>query len=122
MAEKSTKATKTTKPTGLLKNKWLASLVSLIAGLGVGTTLGREVLDTAGIPASCVRALQRADTAISTGKSIGDNGKAALDAVTSLHIGDAGNLLSKAKDDALKLVDEAKHFNKSRKTCNNDRK
>ena len=42
--------------------------------------------------------------------------------MTSLHIGEAGNLLSKAKDDAVKLLDEAKHFNKSRKTCNTDRK
>jgi len=123
MAESGANETTASKrPSGLIKNKWVASIVSLVVGLGLGTGLGREVLDTAGIPASCVRALQRADTAVSTGQAIGDRGKAALEAVKALHIGEAGDLLGQAKDEAFRLVRQAKKFNVSRKSCDADRK
>ncbi len=109
--------------TSLLKNKkgWVASLVSLILGLGLGTTLGREVLDTAGIPASCVRTIQRAERAIDAGTSIADDSKAALNAVTDLRFGDAGDLLGGIPDNASRLFEQTGKFNKSRKQCNRDR-
>jgi hypothetical protein len=107
---------------GFIKNKWVAAAVSLLVGLGLGTTLGNQVLDTAGIPASCVRALQRADTAIATGRSVADDGSAALDAVKGLRIGEAGDLLIQAKDGAVLLVRQASRFNTSRQRCSADRK
>ena len=110
------------KAAGLIKNKWVASIVSLLVGIGLGTTLGNQVLDSAGIPASCVRTIQRADTAIATGQSVADDGKAALAAVKDLRIGDAADLLGQAKDDAGNLINQAKKFNVSRKNCNEDRK
>jgi hypothetical protein len=112
---------KTATASGLIKNKWVASAVSLLIGLGLGTTLGNQVLDTAGVPASCVRAIQRADTAIATGKSVADDGKAALDAVKGLRLGEAGDLLGQAKDSAARLVRQAGRFNVSRQTCAADR-
>ena len=109
--------------TKLLKNKkgWVASLLSLVVGLGLGTTLGREVLDTAGIPASCVRTIQRADRAIDAGTSIADDSKAALGAVTDLRFGEAGDLLSNIPGAASRLFKQAGKFNTSRKQCNRDR-
>lgn len=105
-----------------IKNKWLTSIVSLLLGLGVGTTFGKSVLESAGIPASCVRTIQRADKAITTGKSVASNGKAALSALTALHPTDAVHLLGQAKDDAKTLIAQTKQFDKSRKRCNADRK
>ncbi len=105
----------------LIKNKWVASIVSLLIGLGLGTTLGNQVLDSAGVPASCVRAIQRADTALATGQSVANNGKAALDAAKSLQFGQVADLLGDAKRDAALLVDQVKRFNSSRKECKADR-
>ena len=107
---------------GLIKNKWVASAVSLLIGLGLGTTLGNQVLASAGVPASCVRAIQRADAAIATGQSVADDGKAAFDAVKGLRFGEAADLLGEAKDNASQLVRQAQKFNVSRKTCSADRK
>jgi len=109
-------------PSGLLKNKWISSIVSLVVGLGLGTTIGREILGAAGVPASCVRTIQRADAAIGAGKAVADDGRAALDAVTALRINEAGNLLVEAKDGAIRLVTEAKRFDRARKTCDDDRR
>jgi hypothetical protein len=120
MSEKG--ASSTEKAAGLVKNKWVASIVSLLVGLGLGTTLGNQVLDTAGIPASCVRTIQRADTAIATGRSVADDGKAALTAVKDLRIGDAADLLNEARDKAGELITQAQKFNTSRKNCAEDRK
>ena len=106
---------------GLLKNRWVSGLVSLLVGLGLGTTLGRELLGAAGVPESCVRTIQRADTAIATGKAVADNGERALDAVTALRFNDAGNLLVEVKDAAVRLFDEAQRFERARKRCNTDR-
>jgi len=106
---------------GLIKNRWVASIVSLLVGLGLGTTLGNQVLDSAGVPASCVRAIQRADTALATGQAIAADGKAALSAVKDLRFGDAGDLLSDARREAGLLVDQVKRFNSSRKECKTDR-
>jgi hypothetical protein len=122
MAAEKARASSTEKAAGLIKNKWVASIVSLLVGLGLGTTLGNQVLDSAGIPASCVRAIQRADTAIATGQSVADDGKAALAAVKDLKIGRAADLLGDARDSAAKLLDQAKKFNTSRKNCDEDRK
>jgi hypothetical protein len=105
----------------LIKNKWVASAISLLVGLGLGTTLGNQVLDTAGVPASCVRAIQRADTALATGQAAADNGRAAFAAVKELRFGDAADLLGDAKKDAALLFDQAKRFNSSRKECKTDR-
>jgi phage shock protein A len=69
-----------------------------------------------------VRTIQRADKAITTGKSVADNGKAALSALTALHVTDAGHLLGQAKDGAATLIAQTKQFDKSRKRCNADRK
>lgn len=113
---------KTTSASGLIKNRWVASAVSLLVGLGLGTTLGNQVLDTAGVPASCVRAIQRADAAIATGQSVADDGKAALDAVKGLRIGEAGDLLGQAKDSASRLLHQTQKFNVARKNCSADRK
>jgi hypothetical protein len=109
-------------PSGLIKNRWVATAVSLLIGLGLGTTLGRNVLDTAGVPASCVRAIQRADTALATGNAVADNGKAALDAVKGLRLGEAGDLLGEVKNDATRFFGQAKRFNVSRARCKADRK
>lgn len=109
-------------PTTVIKNRWVASIVSLLLGLGLGTSVGREVLNTAGIPASCVRAIQRADHAVTTGKGIAADGKAALKAVTRLHFAEAGDVLGDAKDKAHRLATQASEFNKSRKKCRADRK
>jgi hypothetical protein len=119
MAEGSSKKQATS---GLIKNRWVATAVSLLVGLGIGTTLGRSVLDTAGVPASCVRTIQRADDALATGSAVANNGRAALDAVKGLHLGEASDLLGQAKDDAVHFFDQAKRFNASRKRCNTDRK
>jgi len=129
MPERADRAEKTEKPekagqgttSGLIKNRWVAGIVSLLIGLGLGTTLGNQVLDTAGIPASCVRAIQRADTALATGKSVADDGRAALDAVKGLRLGEAADLLGNAKDQAVEFFGQAKKFNTSRKRCKDDR-
>jgi hypothetical protein len=107
---------------GLIKNRWVATAVSLLVGLGIGTTFGRSVLDTAGVPPSCVRTIQRADEALATGSAVADNGRAALDAVKGLRLGEASDLLGQAKDDTVRFFNQAKHFNQSRKRCNTDRK
>ena len=119
MAERTSR---TKLPSGLLKNRWISGLVSLLVGLGLGTTLGREVLGAAGVPASCVRTIQRADTAIATGKTIADDGKRALDAVTALRLTAAGDLLVQVKDGAVQLLGEAQRFERARKHCNTDRR
>ena len=108
--------------TGFIKNRWVASIVSLLVGLGLGTTIGNQVLDTAGIPASCVRTIQRADTALATGKSVANDGRAALDAIRSLSFGEAADLLGNAKDNAVQFVGQIKDFNRSREKCESDRK
>lgn len=100
---------------------WVATLVSLVVGLGVGTTFGRSILDSAGIPESCVRTISRAERAIDTGTSVADDGKAALQAVKDLRIGDAGNLLAEVKRNATRLLDEASRFDAARRRCQSDR-
>ena len=117
-AESPTKAV----PTGLIKNRWVATAVSLLIGIGVGTTFGKSVLDTAGIPASCVKTIQRADAALATGSAVADNGSAALDAVKGLRIGEAGKLLGQVKDDTVRFFAQAKKFNALRERCQADRK
>jgi hypothetical protein len=109
-------------PEGLLKKKWLSTIVSLLVGLGLGTTFGREVLDSAGIPASCVRTIQRADRAIETGTAVADDGKAAFQAVKDLEISTAADFLRDAKNGADALVELVQLFNEARTTCNADRK
>jgi hypothetical protein len=120
MPERTRDETRTAAP-GLIKNRWVAAVVTLLIGLGLGTTVGNQVLGTAGIPASCVRAIQRADTALATGRSVADQGKAALAAVKGLQLGEAADLLGNAKDQAFTFVRQAKRFNVSRKTCKKDR-
>ncbi|MCJ7670999.1 MAG: hypothetical protein MUP67_03000 [Acidimicrobiia bacterium] len=115
-------ASSKTVPSGLIKNRWVATAVSLLIGIGLGTTVGRSVLDTAGVPASCVKTIQRADTALATGTAVADNGKAALAAVKGLRIGEAGDLLGQVKDDAARFVTQAKRFNTLRQQCKADRK
>jgi hypothetical protein len=101
---------------------WVATLVSLIVGIGVGTTFGRSILDSAGIPESCVRTISRAERAIDTGTSVADDGQAALQAVKDLRIGEAGDLLAEVKRNALLLIDQAGRFNTVRQRCQADRK
>jgi hypothetical protein len=109
-------------PDGLLKKGWVSALVSLIVGLGLGTTLGREVLESAGIPESCVRTIQRATRAMDTGTEVADDGKAALAALRDLEVGRAGDLLAEARDGADTLVGLVQRFNEARKACDTDRK
>ncbi len=109
-------------PAGLLKNKWLSSILSLIVGLGLGTTFGRDLLDSAGIPASCVRTIQRADRAIKTGTAVADDGKAAFAAVKDLRIAEASDLLREAKVGADALIELVQRFNDARTECDTDRK
>jgi len=116
------KSSSTRRRTPTVQKSWIATLVSLVVGLGVGTTLGRSVLDSAGIPASCVRTINRAERAIDTGTVVADDGKAALQAVKDLRIGDAGNLLAEVKQNASRLLDEASRFNTARQRCQADRK
>jgi hypothetical protein len=105
----------------MIKNRWVATAVSLLIGIGLGTTFGKSVLDTAGIPASCVKTIQRADAALATGTAVADNSKAALAAVKGLRIGEAGDLLGQVKDDAGRFFDQAKRFNTLRQQCKADR-
>jgi hypothetical protein len=109
--------------TDLLKGKkgLLPTILSLIVGLALGTALGREVLDTAGVPASCVRTIQHGDAAIEAGTAIADDGKAALNAVTELRFNQAGDLLGNIPDNAALLLERTRRFNKSRTQCNADR-
>ncbi len=109
-------------PAGLLRNKWLSSILSLIVGLALGTTFGRDLLDSAGIPASCIRTIQRADRAIETGTAVADDGNAAFAAVKDLRIGEASDLLRDAKAGAATLVELVQRFNEARVQCNTDRK
>ena len=109
-------------PAGLLRSKWVSTIASLIVGLGLGTTLGRELLDSAGIPASCVRTIQRAERAIDTGTSVANDGTAAFAAVKDLKITRAADLLRDAKDGASALVELVQRFNDARKVCDADRK
>lgn len=104
-----------------VQKSWVATLVSLAVGLGLGTTFGRSVLDSAGIPESCVRTITRAERAIDTGTSVADDGKAALRAVKGLRIGEAGTLLAEVKRNAARLIDEAGRFDAARKRCRADR-
>lgn len=120
MAEQS-KAKDERSPSGLIKNRWVASLVSLLIGLGLGTTVGKQVLDTAGVPASCVRTIQRADRALGTGTAVANDGRAALDAVKGLHFGEAGDLLGRARKNASSFFHQVGKFNTSRKSCKEDR-
>lgn len=101
---------------------WVATLVSLVVGLGIGATFGRSILDSAGIPESCVRTISRAERAIDTGTSVADDGKAALQAVKDLRIGEAGDLLAEIKRNASRLLGEASRFNTARQRCQADRK
>ena len=104
-----------------MKKGLLPTIVSLLVGLGVGTTFGRSLLDSAGIPESCVRTIQRAERAIDTGTAVADDGRAALQAVKDLRIGDAGSLLADVKRNATRLLEEAGRFDKARKRCQADR-
>ncbi len=106
---------------GFLKSRWFTSIVSLLIGLGLGTTLGDKVLDSTGVPASCVRTIQRAETALANAETIAENGREAFDAVTDVRIGDAVELLTTAADDAQLLLDQVAEFNDSRKECQADR-
>jgi len=106
---------------GLIKNRWVASIVSLLIGIGLGTTVGKQVLNTAGVPPSCVRTIQRADRALGTGSAVADDGRAALDAVKGLHFGEAADLLGSAKNNATKFFHQVGKFNTSRKNCKKDR-
>lgn len=115
------KSSSTHRRTRNVPKSWVATLVSLVVGLGVGTTFGRSILDSAGIPESCVRTISRADRAIDTGTSVADDGKAALQAVKDLRIGDAGDLLAEVKRNASRLLDEASRFDAARKRCQADR-
>ena len=108
-------------PSGLLKGKWLPALISLVVGLALGTSFGREILDSAGFPASCVRAIQRASKAIDSGKEVADNGKSALAAVKELRIGQAASFLSEARDRAVTLISQAQRFDDARRVCDADR-
>lgn len=105
----------------VIKSKWLASIVSLLVGIGLGTTFGNQVLDSAGVPASCVRTIQRADSALATGQAVAQNGTDALDAAKALRFGEVADLLGEAKQEAALLVDQVKRFNSSRKECKADR-
>ncbi|MCJ7437067.1 MAG: hypothetical protein MUP97_04805 [Acidimicrobiia bacterium] len=116
--ESSTKAASS----GLIKNRWVATVLSLLIGIGVGTTFGKSVLDTAGVPASCVKTIQRADVALATGTAVTDNASAALDAIKGLQVGAAGDLLGQAKANTVRFFDQAKRFNTLRKQCKADRK
>lgn len=113
---------KRTPATGLIKNRWIASLVSLVVGLGVGTTLGQEILGTAGVPASCVRTIQHGNAAVATGKKVAADSSDALEAVKALRVSDALTVLGVARDDAARLLRQAERFERSRKRCNADRK
>ncbi len=117
MAEKAATGRRST----AVKKGLLPTIVSLLVGLGVGTTFGRSLLDSAGIPESCVRTIQRAERAIDTGTAVADDGRAALQAVKDLRIGDAGNLLADVKRNATRLLEEAGRFDKARKRCQADR-
>lgn len=119
MAEK---ASKSIIPASLSKNKWVSTILSLIVGLGLGTTFGREVLESAGIPESCVQALQRAERALDTGTAVADDGKAAFAAVKAVKIPEAVDLLRSAKSGADELVELVQRFNDARRSCNTDRK
>jgi len=121
-AESKAESSTMTVPSGLIKNRWVAAAVSLLIGIGVGTTFGNSVLDTAGIPASCVKTIQRADAALATGRAVTNNASAALDAVKGLHIGEAGDLLGQVKDDTVRFFAQAKRFNALREQCQADRK
>lgn len=118
MAEKktSTKRTASTVP-----KSWIATLASLVVGLGLGTTFGRSLLDSAGIPESCVRTISRAERAIDTGTAVADDGQAALQAVKDLRIGEAGSLLAEVKRNASRLLEQAGRFDTARKRCQADR-
>ncbi len=117
-----TAATRRTRiPPGLLKNRWLSSLVSLVVGLALGTTVGRDILKSTGVPASCVHAIQRADRALKAGQAVADDGRAALDAVKGVHFTEVGDLLGRAKREAATLFDEAGRFNTARHRCDRDR-
>lgn len=118
MAEKKT-PTRRGVPT--VQKSWIATLMSLVVGLGLGTTVGRSLLDSAGIPESCVHTITRAERAIDTGTAVADDGKAALAAVKDLRIGDAGSLLAEVKRNAARLLDEAGRFDRARKRCQADR-
>lgn len=104
-----------------VQKSWIATLASLVVGLGLGTTVGRSLLDSAGIPESCVRTITRAERAIDTGTAVADDGKAALQAVKDLRIGEAGNLLAEVTRNATRLLDEAGRFDTARKRCQADR-
>lgn len=119
MAEKSSSSQRRTPN---VPKSWVATLVSLVVGLGIGTTFGRSILDSAGIPESCVRTISRAERAIDTGTSVADDGKAALQAVKDLRIGEAGDLLAEIKRNASRLLGEASQFNTARQRCQADRK
>ncbi len=119
MTEKSTSTRRARPP---VQKSWIATIASLVVGLALGTTFGRSLLDSAGIPESCVRTINRAERAIDTGTAVADDGKAALQAVKDLRIGDAGSLLAEVKRNATRLIDETSRFDTARKRCQADRK
>lgn len=104
-----------------VQKSWIATLVSLVVGLGLGTTFGRSLLDSAGIPESCVRTITRAERAIDAGTAVADDGRAALAAVRDLDIGEAGSLLADVKRNATILVNQAGRFDAARKRCEAER-
>ena len=109
-------------PKGLLKNKWFSGIASLVVGLLLGTTLGGNILESAGVPKSCVRAIQHADHALVAGKTAANDGKAALAAAKSVHVSEAVDNLRDAAKYARRLFDLAARFDAAHKRCNSDRK
>lgn len=104
-----------------VQKSWIATLASLVVGLGLGMTFGRSLLDSAGIPESCVRTITRAERAIDAGTAVADDGRAALAAVRDLDIGEAGSLLADVKRNATILVNQAGRFDAARKRCEAER-
>jgi hypothetical protein len=102
-------------------NKTVASVVTLVIGLVLGTAFGRDLLGAAGIPESCVRTIERASRAIDTGTALADDGRAALTAVRDVRVGDALDLLRDARDNAVALASQVQRFNTARVACNEDR-
>gem|GEM_PF-4326896 len=60
--------------------------------------------------ASCLKTIRRADAPLATGTAVADNGRAALDAVKGLRVGEAGDLFG-----------QAKRFSTLRTQCTDDR-
>jgi len=106
----------------IIKSKWGSGIVSLLIGLLLGTTVGGDLLDSAGVPKSCVHAIQRADRALDAGKQATSNGKAALAAAKGVRVRTAVDLLQEAVHDTQRLLQLTDRFNDARQRCDKDRK